>query len=132
MGRGLGGRGFSILEALVALAFLALAALGVVSAFGFSARLHSQEKHRHEAALIAFDCMEEVRVLIDQAFSTDLTLAPTPHPRLSAFTVERTESFVPEEEGVEKEALKEVVVLVRWDDAQGAKSFRLMERFYRR
>lgn len=113
------------------MAFLAIAALAVVSVFAFSARLHNQEKHRHEAALIAFDSMEEVRVLLRDTIASDVVLPPTPHPELSEYTVERTQAMVDEDEGVLEDSLKEVVVIVTWEDSGQAKSFRLMERFCR-
>jgi hypothetical protein len=116
----------------VALAFLALAALAVVSSLVFAARLDNKKEQRHEASLIAFDSLEEARAELLVSFDSDVTSPRTAHPELSHYFVERTQRLVPEaEEEVAAGALKEVNVIVSWGPPKDHKSYRLMERFKR-
>jgi prepilin-type N-terminal cleavage/methylation domain-containing protein len=127
--RGRWHRGFSLLESLIALAFLSLAALGVLSTFFFAARLDSKKQVRHEAALIAFDAMEEARVLVLTDFTLDLTSPSSALPKTPRFSVSRRQDWVDESEGVAPNTVKEITVVVSWEEAGEKKDFTLTERF---
>lgn len=120
--------GFTILESLVALAFLALASLAVISTFVFSSRLDTRREGHQQAALLALDSLEEARALLASDFSHDLTLpkAPSQNP---AFQLERRQELAGEEFGLEPDALKLVTVVVTWGPDSQPQSYRLEERF---
>lgn len=125
-------RGFSLLESLVAIAFLAIAALAVVASFLFTNRLEAKKGAHQTASLLAFDSMEEARVLLKQDFSQEIGFTPASHPEKERFTIERTALFVPENEGVIAGSIKEITVIVTWDEGSGKKGeYRLLERFGR-
>ncbi|HIB64521.1 MAG TPA: hypothetical protein EYO33_05270 [Phycisphaerales bacterium] len=125
-------RGFSILESLIALAFLALAAFAVLSSFLFATRLDTKKQSRQEASLIALDSMEEARVELSRDFDADITLAPTAAPQSAQFTLSRTQKFLSQDLGIRPGSLKEVTVTVSWDDSKGPQKYELTERFLRR
>ena len=124
-------RGFSILESLIALAFLALAAFAVLSSFLFATRLDTKKQSRQEAALIALDRMEEARVELSKDFDADLTMPATPAPQSDQFTIVRTQQFLSEDLGIKPGVLKEITVTVQWDDSKGKQEYQLVERFLR-
>ena len=124
-------KGFSILESLIALAFLALAAFAVLSSFLFATRLDTKKQSRQEAALIALDRMEEARVELARDFDANITLPATVAPQSDQFTIARTQQFLSEDLGIKPGALKEVTVTVQWDDSRGRQEYQLTERFLR-
>lgn len=109
------------------MAFLALAALAVLSASIFANRLDTKQDLNHQAAVLALDSMEEARVLFEQDPDVDLTTSLT----AGAFQLERTVKLVGDEVELPPEALLEVLVTVTWKDQQGDQSYRLLQRFYR-
>lgn len=124
-------RGFSLLESLVALAFLALASLAVVSTFVFSSRLDTKRESQHQAALLALDSMEEARALINQDFQAPVTQAKRRHMEIRDLYLERTTDFVGDELGLEDEKLREVTVTVTWGSQDQPRQYVLKERFLR-
>lgn len=124
-------RGFTLLESLIALGFLAIASLAVLATFLFSSRLDTKKQERHQAAFLALEVMEETRALVQSDYSLELALPKTPHPEVEGYSFSREEVFVGESIGAEAELLKEVRVKVYWQDSSGEKYFLLQERFAR-
>ena len=124
-------RGFSLLESLVALAFLALASLAVLSSFVFSSRLDTKRESQHQAALLALDSMEEARAMINQDFLYPVTQAKRRHIEIKDLYLERSSDFVGDELGLEDEKLREVTVKVTWGSQDRPEQYVLKERFLR-
>ena len=122
-------QGFSLLESLIALAFLALAALGVMASFLFATRLDTKREAQHQAALLALDSMEEARALLREDLKNDVTASRSPHPEVSEFQIERKQKWIGAEAGLPENALKEVRVEVFWGSLDDVQSYPLEERF---
>lgn len=122
-------QGFSLLESLIALAFLAVAALGVMASFLFATRLDTKREAQHQAALLALDSMEEARSLLRDDLENDVTLARSPHPDVKEFQIERKQEWIGAEIGLAEKALKEVRVEVFWGSVDDTQSYPLEERF---
>lgn len=116
---------------MVALAFLALASLAVLSAFVFSGRLDTKREGQHRAALIALDSMEEARAQITAQFDVTLDIPKMEHVDIPGLYLERTTDYVGDEIGVEDGKLREVTVVVTWGSDQKPQRYLLKERFLR-
>lgn len=124
-------RGFSLLESLIALAFLALAAFAVVATFLFASRLDTKKEARQEAALIALDSLEESRALLKQDFDDDVTVSNQPSLQSDRFKISRVQVYLSKDLGIPQSSLKEVTVTVSWESSRGNQSYVLSERFLR-
>ncbi|MCA9792592.1 MAG: hypothetical protein KC910_12385 [Candidatus Eremiobacteraeota bacterium] len=124
-------RGFSLLEALIALAFLTLAVLGVLATVIFTGRLESKQTNRQRASMLCLTSMEQARARLETNLDEDVSETLDPHPRDAAFRLVRTQRWVGASLSLPDESLKEVEVIVYWHDANGDQHYRLMERFAR-
>ena len=121
--------GFSLLESLVALAFLALASLAVVASFVFSSKLDTKREGQHRAALIALDSMEEARLLLSQDLNRDVTLPILQHEETKDLYLQRSQQWVGSDLGLTNNPLKEVRVVVTWGSQDNPEKYVLVERF---
>jgi hypothetical protein len=113
----------------VALGFLALASLAVVSAFVFSSRLDTKREGQHRAALIAMDSMEEARVLLSQDIYRDVTIPKVEHIEIKHLYLERSQRWVGVDLGLPDNPLKEVRIEVTWGSQDKPETYVLEERF---
>ncbi|MGE0495975.1 MAG: hypothetical protein AB7S38_42610 [Vulcanimicrobiota bacterium] len=124
-------RGFSLLEALIALAFLTLAVLGVLATVIFAGRLESKQTTRQRASMLCLTSMEQARALLETNLDEDVSTTLDPHPEDGNFRLMRSQRWVGASLSLPDTSLKEVEVVVFWHDANGDQTYRLMERFAR-
>jgi type IV pilus assembly protein PilV len=122
-------RGVSLVEVLVAVVVLSIGLLGLAGLQASGMRVGQSSIHRGQAAQLAYDMVDRLRVNIPNAASYNIALADAPPttdtiPARDLRDWRRRLLSLPGGTGSVAVAGKEVTIVVQWDDTRGGNVLR--------